>query len=308
MHVGVFGSRRPILLSRAREPDGADGLPKKQIALFPDYELREFRADFLPGKHYFSIVLISSESIIMSEVIYTNTAVRRPLLSLPAGATRSLNTVSFASSSADNAAAKRKPMGDPQGNLIRAMCFFDGRNLLGSAKIAFGCDQDADPGKLANAICEKQGWRCAGVNYYQGSPDPVRQPVLSSHWGRRRSQLKGSGVSVFDRRVRYLDQEQVLPDGTSQTITTVKEKGVDVRMALDVFELALDNSFDIAVLFCRDQDLSELASSIRRLSLWQDRPIRLASAFPTSEANRLNGIYGTQWLEIDQAMYESCLF
>src|SRR4051812_47343263 len=134
----------------------------------------------------------------MSEVINTNTSMRRPLLSLPAGATRTLNTVSIAGSSATSAAAKRKPVGDTQGDVIRAMCFFDGRNLLGSAKLAFGCDEDADPGKLANAICKKQGWHCAGVNFYQGSPDPVRQPVLSKHWRRRRSQLQGSGVSVYD--------------------------------------------------------------------------------------------------------------
>jgi hypothetical protein len=78
-------------------------------------------------------------------------------------------------------------------------------------------------------------------------------------------------------------------------------------MALDVIELALDGTFDVAVLFCRDQDLSEVVPSLDRLSKRQHRPIRVASAFPEHQSGNFRGIYGTQWLHIDKAIYEACL-
>jgi uncharacterized LabA/DUF88 family protein len=87
----------------------------------------------------------------------------------------------------------------------------------------------------------------------------------------------------------------------------IKEKGIDLRMGLDILELAQDGAFDVAVLFCRDQDLRELIPSIRRVARTQNRQISLASAFPKSDARSLRGIDGMRWLPIDQRTYEAHL-
>ena len=49
-------------------------------------------------------------------------------------------------------------------------------------------------------------------------------------------------------------------DGTPKMITTAHEKGIDVRLALDVVALARKRQFDIALIFSQDQDLQELAT------------------------------------------------
>jgi uncharacterized LabA/DUF88 family protein len=195
----------------------------------------------------------------------------------------------------------------PEARVTRAICFFDGENLRLSAREAFGQDEDVDPVALAEAVCSVQGWRVDGVRFYAGSPDPNRQPEESRSWTVRRSQLQSAGVTVFARRLQYTQKQQQMPDGTSVTVPRVKQKGVDIRMGLDVFEMALEDQFDVAVLFCRDQDLRELVPTIRRLAERSGRAIQLVSAFPTSQSRWLRGINGMQWLWIDQATYEACL-
>jgi uncharacterized LabA/DUF88 family protein len=191
--------------------------------------------------------------------------------------------------------------------VTRAVCFFDGENLRRSAREAFGQDQHVDPIALAEAVCAQQGWRCDGVRFYAGTPDPNHQPDESRSWAARCSQLQSDGVVVFARRLQYIDRPRQLPDGSTVIVPRVRQKGVDLRTGLDVFEMALDDQFDVAVLFCRDQDLSELLPTISRLAERSRRTIRLASAYPTGQLRWLKGIDGMQWLPIDQAMYEACL-
>ncbi len=80
-----------------------------------------------------------------------------------------------------------------------------------------------------------------------------------------------------------------------------------MRLGLDVVELALRDEFDVAVLFCRDQDLTELLPTIRWLAGREYRTIRLASAFPWSDSGSLRGIDGMESLPIDKGTYEACL-
>ena len=239
----------------------------------------------------------------MTEIVSARSALRglRPVLRL--------ETAVFRPSDFHGVATANSAPTDPaaHANTPTAMCFFDGQNLRRSAKHAFGIERNVRPHNLARLVCKKQGWRCAGVNYYQGSPDPNREPAESKLWNRRRANLVASGIQVFDRRVQYFEHEQRLPDGRLEMVTRVKEKGVDVRMALDVVELANKGLFDIAVLFCRDQDLSELVPTIKRISLLQDRTIELVSAFPSADGSTLRGIDGMKWVEIDKVMYESCI-
>jgi uncharacterized LabA/DUF88 family protein len=71
-----------------------------------------------------------------------------------------------------------------------------------------------------------------------------------------------------------------LADGTTQTLLSGEEKGVDVRIALDVIRLAHQREYDVALIFSQDQDLSEVAEEIWVIAREQDRWIKVACAFP----------------------------
>jgi uncharacterized LabA/DUF88 family protein len=192
-------------------------------------------------------------------------------------------------------------------SVIRAVCFFDAQNLLKSAEQAFGCTQHANPTMLAAAVCAEQGWRCDGVRFYSGVPDPNRDPNGSMLWQDKCDQLRVEGVSIYTRGLQYIDRSFQLADGSWQSSPRIKEKGIDLRIGLDVVEMALQQTFDVAVLFCRDQDLTELLPTVARLAVQQGRTIRLASAYPESNSRMLRGIDGMEGIPISKDMYEACL-
>ncbi len=116
------------------------------------------------------------------------------------------------------------------------------------------------------------------------------------------------GVRVFSRPLRYRNRTVKLPDSTQHTYLTGEEKGIDVRIALDVIRLANAREYDVAVIFSQDQDLSEVASEIRTIAGQQDRWIKIACAFPFSPTTRnTRGIDKTDWIRIDRATYDACL-
>lgn len=118
------------------------------------------------------------------------------------------------------------------------------------------------------------------------------------------------GIFTFSRSLRYQIQTVPLPGGGTTTVRVGHEKGVDVRIALDVVRLALENEYDVALIFSQDQDLSEAAADVRTISAQQKRWMKVACAFPANPANpTLNrrGINGTEWLPIDQATYNPCI-
>jgi hypothetical protein len=87
-----------------------------------------------------------------------------------------------------------------------------------------------------------------------------------------------------------------------------QEKGIDVRIALDVVRLARENCYDVALIFSQDQDLSEVADEVRAISIQQARWIKIACAFPVSPtAENRRGINGTDWIRIDRVTYDGCL-
>jgi len=87
-----------------------------------------------------------------------------------------------------------------------------------------------------------------------------------------------------------------------------EEKGVDIRMALDVIRMAHRGDYDVAVIVSQDQDFSEVAEEIRVIAQERSRWIKVASAYPLSPTTRnRRGINRTDWLPINRAMYDSCL-
>lgn len=135
-----------------------------------------------------------------------------------------------------------------------------------------------------------------------------RQPSLEPLLDRQAAQMGREGVVTYSRALRYRNQIVRLPDGREHTILVGQEKGVDIRVALDVVRLAHQRVYDVALVFSQDQDLSEVADEIRVVSREQNRWIKIASAYPSSPTSRnLRGINGTDWLRIDRTTYEGCI-
>lgn len=115
------------------------------------------------------------------------------------------------------------------------------------------------------------------------------------------------GIYVYTRPLRYRNKTVKLPNGNEHTFLDGDEKGIDVRIALDVIRLANENAYDVALVFCRDQDFSEVAEELRAISKADNRWIKMASAFPYSPAHKVRGIDKTDWVRIERATYDKCL-
>lgn len=191
----------------------------------------------------------------------------------------------------------------------RTIAFFDGQNLYRCAKAAFGHTYpNYDPLLLAQRVCDSKGWRLKQVHFYTGVPDRTDNPVWSHFWSAKLAVMGTRGIKTFSRALRYRNESLILPDGTERTVLVGQEKGIDIRIALDVVGMARARDYDVALIFSQDQDLSEVADEVKQISIEQDRWIKVASAFPFSPTttNR-RGINGTDWIKIDRTMYDSCL-
>lgn len=107
--------------------------------------------------------------------------------------------------------------------------------------------------------------------------------------------MKASGIETVTRPIRY-----------SGTPPVGREKGIDVRLALDIVRLGRQNVFDVGLIVSQDQDIHEVVHELRDIAAVQSRWIKLASTFlvrPDGQNQR--GIYDTDWIPIDRSLYDS---
>ncbi len=187
----------------------------------------------------------------------------------------------------------------------RAIAFIDGQNLFYAAKYAFGYTfPNYDAAALADAVCRTSGWTLSRVHFYAGIPSVQDDPFWNHFWSAKLAVMGTRGVVTFSRHLKYRNQTVPLPDGTTTTVLVGQEKGVDVRLALDIVRLGPEGAYDVAVLFSQDQDLSE----VRAISIAQQRWIKIASAFPVSPTySNIRGVNKTDWGRFDRALYDRCL-
>jgi len=191
----------------------------------------------------------------------------------------------------------------------RAIAFVDGQNLYHAAREAFGRPYpDYDITALARRMCSDHGWNLTQTRFYTGVPDAVDNPFWHQFWSAKLATMGRQGIYVFSRSLRYNNRAVTLPDGSTHTFLAGQEKGIDVRIALDVIRLAHRSEYDVAVIFSQDQDLTEVVQEIRVIAQEQNRWIKVACVFPSSPTLRnRRGINGTDWVRIDRATYQSCL-
>ena len=142
------------------------------------------------------------------------------------------------------------------------------------------------PLTLATRICREHDWLLQGIRFYTGIPDTGHDDFWYQFWTAKLGTLGHRGITVYSRTLRYRNQVFKLPDGNTWSGLVADEKGIDVRIALDVVRMARQDQYDVAIIFSQDQDFSEVADEIRALRGESGRWIKIASAFPVSSTSR----------------------
>ncbi len=191
----------------------------------------------------------------------------------------------------------------------RVAAFVDGQNLYHAAKEVFAYTfPNYDVMALAQTLCRRQGWDLQQTRFYTGVPAKEDNAFWNHFWIAKMATMGRQGVIVFSRPLRYRYRQFHLSDGNECRVLSGEEKGIDVRIAIDMIRLAHRQEYDVALVFSQDQDLSEVAKELRILAREQNRWLKVASAFPdgTTARNR-RGIEATDWISIDKATYDACL-
>jgi len=192
----------------------------------------------------------------------------------------------------------------------KAVIFIDGQNLYRAAKDAFGYSYpNYDIKLLSEWVCSGRKWNLNDVYFYTGVPDSQDDALWHNFWSKKLSYMGRMGIKIFSRPLRYHNKDWTCPSCNKIYTSLVgHEKGVDVRIALDIIRLAHQKTYDVGIIFSQDQDLSEVADEVRRISAEQNRWIKLVSVFPVSPTYQNKwGINKTDWIKIDKKIYDSCI-
>lgn len=239
--------------------------------------------------------------------------------------------------SAPNNPAVGPVVGETQPKLKRAYAFCDGQNLFHAAQRAFArVYPDYHPVALADMICRRNDWDCLQINFYTGVPSKEDSLYWHNFWAaKRRFMSRDLRVKTFMRDTKYRSVEYSftdgsdrmyfpdgtpVPEGTKLLLPNGKtapadfyviqgtEKGIDVRIAVDLVCQTFSNSFDVGIIFSQDQDLAEATRAVKAIGRSQNRRIDLYSAFPFADSiDNKTPIGDTIAIKINQADYESCL-
>jgi hypothetical protein len=119
--------------------------------------------------------------------------------------------------------------------------FIDGQNFYLSAKRAFGLRYpDFDIPALGRYLSARMGQGDGPdpvVRFYVGMPVARYSPHWTNFWTNKLNAAQEAGVSVTTRDLRYLTEtDPAAPGGVR--VLSVREKGIDLRIALDVMAAA----------------------------------------------------------------------
>ncbi len=116
---------------------------------------------------------------------------------------------------------------------------------------------------LVKAVCDREAWELKQTYFYTGMPVLEKDKPRHDFWARKLAVMGRQGIKIFKRNVRYRTKEIRLPGGSTLLREIAEEKGIDVRIAIDLMRFAFEKRFDVALVFSQDQDLSEAAREVR---------------------------------------------
>ena len=150
----------------------------------------------------------------------------------------------------------------------RVAVFFDYENVHRTAHYlytAHGTPVYAsafNPIALAEKIVVKRSRpsTLANIRVYRGRPVPEHQPTPASAFDIQRNAWQRDArvtMRVRDLKYRFNDQDP--------TVFQVQEKGIDVSLAIDLVEAAINSSYDAMIVFSCDTDLLPAIELVRKL-------------------------------------------
>lgn len=179
----------------------------------------------------------------------------------------------------------------------RVMVFVDGQNLYKRCKELFG-HPTCHPHLLAQYLAGTRSPERVRCRFYTGVPNPNKQPTAARNLDRRLSVIRRTGVTVVRRTLNYHWDWQPAerlprPKANSgdqlaymRSYERPQEKGIDLRLGLDVVEFVLLNRCDVAIIVSLDRDLWEIPEALANLKTLIRRPYRLEAAVPVSGERR----------------------
>ena len=187
----------------------------------------------------------------------------------------------------------------PEPSTKRVVTFFDCQNLFGIARKWWAYTYpNFNPIELSKLVArQNQDWTLTGIRLYTGIHDFSKNPKLNQFWNRKLNahKLKDPRVCVYTTPLLY-------------TVNGAKEKGIDIRIALDLIRMARLNEYDVAVLFSQDSDFKEVATEIRDIAYEKQRWIKIASiCLCHKSTDSVRGIDKTDWLKISKSDYDNCI-
>jgi uncharacterized LabA/DUF88 family protein len=174
----------------------------------------------------------------------------------------------------------------------RVMVFVDGQYLYKECANVFH-HPHCHPDLLAAELAGRR--KLVGTRFYTGLHDPRKNSEGHATMERRLHAMQERGVTYQTRTLQYVwdwgppidVRRQLPPAGPHRAKRTVDiisyerpmEKGVDLYLALDAIDLALNDKFDVAIVVSLDRDLTELPPMLRRFVRFVGLPdVRIEAA------------------------------
>jgi len=188
--------------------------------------------------------------------------------------------------------------------------FIDGQNFYLSARSAFGLRfPNFDTRKVGDLISRKAVGEDAGqISFYTGMPVQKFSPMWSQFWTNKIAAMEEEGIRTFTRPLRYTTETDP-SEKTGYKILSTREKGIDLRIALDVMEAARRHDCTDIIIVSRDQDFREVVEKIEVMNAFERRDIKIWSAYPDggNGPSHLRGIDGTEEIVVSREDYAGCI-
>ena len=164
--------------------------------------------------------------------------------------------------------------------------------------------------KLAKAVVARQPNRAViGIFYYIGVPKVEHDSRSHGWWDRKITAMGRLGVKTIRRHLKPRELNISISGVVhhNSKYTKLIEKGIDLRLGLDLIKHTIDQNFDIAIIFSQDGDLAEAVQDAYQIASRQRRRILIECAYPVDGVNPQYGIKQAHPIEFDRVLYDSCL-
>jgi uncharacterized LabA/DUF88 family protein len=192
------------------------------------------------------------------------------------------------------------------------MFFIDGQNLYHACEDHFG-HGNIHPHLLAQEMLK--GRQLAGIRFYTGIHEAHIRPKANATMRHRLAVMEQNGVYTWDHNLKYSDCEIVDHDVPCcshgrpkvDTVKKGREKGIDLRIGLDMIRLARHGEYDVASLVSQDTDLNQAVDELMLLRAELDLWLACENVYPYNPASGLPNfrlLSCPRWHIIDQAMFD----